>query len=315
MAAWMRRRSTSAPVYDPAFGDTALAEGREDMLLGRWEGARDLLARTPDDWDRRAHRIRLLADAAAGRRTVDLWQASEPQNPDAAVLRAETEVMRLFAAARAGRTPDAERLERAAGLCYRAAELAPADPHPWVSLLTLGRLHPQGHPEMSAWWNEILTRDPYHREGHHQALRYLSARWHGSYGTALNFAWDVASSAPYGSPLAILAQVARAEHYQYRVRTEGKAVLGLTHHWSEERARGDLRNALDKWVAHRVPRAQDVADLNYLAHGLVKAAMADRAGVVFRLLDNRATEVPWSYTGDPEQLFIRWRDKTASASA
>ncbi|MEV7277331.1 hypothetical protein [Streptomyces sp. NPDC093111] len=312
MSAWLRRRDGSAPVYDPAFGDTELAEGRDDMLLGRWEGARDLLARTPGDWDRRAHRIRLLADAAAGRRTVDLWQASEPGHPDAAVLRAETEVMRMFAAARTGRAPDAEALRKAARFCHRAAELAPADPHPWVSLLALGRLHPDGHAPMSAWWQELLARDPYHREGHHQVLRHLSARWHGSYGAALNFAWDAAGCAPQGSPLAILAQVARAEHYRHRVRTEGRAALGLAHHWSDERARGDLRHALDAWIAHRRPHAQDVADLNHLAHGLVKAGLTDRAGEIFRLLGNHATEVPWDCSGDPEQLFTRWRDATGA---
>ncbi|MFB0627312.1 hypothetical protein [Streptomyces sp. AB3(2024)] len=310
MSAWLRR-SERAPVYDPAFGDTALAEGRQDMLLGRWEGARDLLARTPGDWDRRAHRIRLLADAAASRRTVDLWQASEPRNPDAAVLLAETEVMRMFAAARTGQHADAERLERAAWYCHRAAELAPADPYPWVSLLALGRLYPGGHPRTNEWWKEIRGRDPYHREGHHQALRYLSARWHGSYGTALNFAWEATICAPNGSPLAILPQVARAEHYRHRVATEGNTAIGLTHLWNDERARADLRDALDRWIVHRVPAAQDVADLNHLAHGLVKAGMADRAGAVFRLLDNHATEAPWSCTGDPEQLFIRWRNKTA----
>lgn len=311
MSAW-QRRSERAPVYDPAFGDSALAEGRQDMLLGRWEGARDLLGSTPGDWDRRAHRIRLLADAAASRRTVDLWQASEPRHPDAAVLRAETEVMRMFAAARTGRQPGAERLDLAARLCHRAAELAPRDPYPWVSLFALGRLYPQGHACMGAWWQEIRGRDPYHREAHHQALRYLSARWHGSYGTALNFAWEAAGSAPQGSPLAILPQVARAEHYRHRMATGGNTVLGLTGHWNDARARGDLRHALDAWIAHRTPAAQDVADLNHLAHGLVKAGMADRAGEIFRLLDNRATEAPWSCTGDPEQLFIRWRNRTRS---
>ncbi|MFF4391089.1 hypothetical protein ACFY0G_30530 [Streptomyces sp. NPDC001552] len=311
MAAWLRR-GEGAPVYDPAFGDTALAEARQDILLGRWEGARDVLARTPGAWDGRAHRIRLLADAAAGRRTVDLWQASEPRNPDAAVLRAETEVMRMFAAARTGPNPDVERLDRTARFCHGAAELAPADPYPWVSLFALARLYPGGHAKMGEWWKEIRGRDPHHREGHHQALRYLSARWHGSYGMALNFAWDVAEYAPQGSPLAILPQVARAEHYRHRMATEGNTTIGLARHWSDERARTDLRNALDTWIAHRAPEAQDVADLNHLAHGLVLAGMADRAGEVFSLLENRATEVPWCYTGDPEQQFVRWRDRTLS---
>lgn len=167
---------------------------------------------------------------------MDLWQASEPRHPDAAVLRAETEVMRMFAATRTGRQPDAERLDVAARLCQRAAELAPRDPYPWVSLFALAGLYPQGRSSMGAW--------------------------------------------------------------------------GLTGHWNDERARGDLQYALDAWIAHRTPAAQDVADLNHLAHGLVKAGRADRAGEVFRLLDNRATEAPWSYTGDAEQPFIRWRNRT-----
>ncbi|MFG2886947.1 hypothetical protein ACGFYV_32440 [Streptomyces sp. NPDC048297] len=311
MATWLRR-GRPAPDFDPAFGDRALAEGRQDMLLGRWEGARDLLARTPGDWDRRAHRIRLLADAAADRRTVDLWQASEPRDPDAAVLRAETEVMRMFAAARAGQDPGAEPLDRTALLCRRAAELAPADPYPWVSLIALGRLYPGGHAHMNDWWKELRARDPHHREGHHQALRYLSARWHGSYGAALNFAWDAVASAPPGSPLAVLPHVARAEQYRHRAATEGRSALGLAQHWNDDGARRDLLVTLDKWITRRtVAGAQDTADLNHLAHGLVQAGMTDHVGRVFRLLDNRATEMPWSCSGDAEQLYVRWRDRTA----
>lgn len=311
MAAWLRRRS-GAPLYDQAYGDRALAEGCQDMVMGRWEGARDLLAEQPrDDWDRRAHRLRLLADAAANRRTVDVWQASDPANPDAAVLRAETEVMRMFAAARTGTLPGKESLDRAARMCLQASDLAPEDPHPYVSLVALGRLYAGGDPYMGQWWKELRDRDPHHREGHHQALRYLSARWHGSHGEANNFAWEVASYAPAGSPLAILPQVARAEQYRFQTEADGRTAIGLAFHWNGERARWDLRTALEKWINHRtVPQAQDVADLNHLAHGLVHAGMEEEATGVFCLLDNRATRIPWSYTsGDAESLFVRWRDK------
>ncbi|MDK9497406.1 hypothetical protein QEZ40_002064 [Streptomyces katrae] len=311
MSAWLRRRRSGAPDYDPAFGDRALEEGCQDMAMGRWEGARDLLAQHPhDDWDRRAHRIRLLADAAADRHTVDVWHASDPSDPDAAVLRAETEVMRMFAVARGGAMPARQALDRASELCLRAAGLAPGDPHPYVSLVALARLYEGGDPHLGHWWKELRARDPFHREGHHQALRYLSARWHGSHGEAYNFAWDTAVYAPVGSPLAVLPQVARAEQFRYAQAEQGRSAIGLAAHWSGGRARWDLKEALEKWIGGRTAvYAQDVADLNHLAHGLVHAGMEGEAGPVFALLENRATRVPWSYTGDAEGSFIRWRDR------
>ncbi|MFD5419824.1 hypothetical protein ACFWJT_17585 [Streptomyces sp. NPDC127069] len=311
MSAWLRRRRAGAPDYDPAFGDRALEEGCQDMVLGRHEGARDLLAQHPrGDWDRRAHRIRLLADAAADRRTVDVWHISDPSDPDAAVLRAETEVMRMFALARDGRMPARGALDGAARLCLRAAELAPQDPHPYVSLVTLARLYEGGDPHMGHWWQELRARDPFHREGHHQALRYLSARWHGSHGEAYNFAWDTAVYAPVGSPLAVLPQVARAEQFRHEQASQDRTAIGMAAHWNGERARWDLREALEKWLGGRTRAyAQDVADLNYLAHGLVHAGMEEQAGPVFALLENRATRVPWAYSGDAEGLFVRWRDR------
>src|SRR5437868_4791702 len=309
-----KRGRAREPIYDPAFGDQALAAGRLDMTMGRWEGARDLLASgRRDDWDARAHRIRLLADAAADRRTVDLWQASDPGDPDAAVLLAETEVMRMFAVARTGAQPKDQDLDRVVGICLQAARLASGDPQPWVSLMALGRLYPGGHPHLRHWWQELTARDPYHREGHHQRLRHHFARWHGSHVEANDFAWDCVAYAPPGSPLAILPTVARAEQYRYRVETEGEMAPGLGSHWSGDWARWELAAAMDKWIAdRRTPAAQDVADLNHLAHGLVRAGMRQEAAQVFHLLQNRATKVPWCYSGDPERQFVVWRDEVTT---
>ncbi|MFI9105438.1 hypothetical protein ACIGXA_33510 [Streptomyces fildesensis] len=314
--AWIRRpQGRGAPLYDPAFGDQELTEACQDMIMGRWEGARDLLAAgSSTDWDRRAHRIRLLADAAATRRTVDIWQVSAPRDPDAAILLAETEVMRMFAAARSGTNPSRDSLDRTVRLCLLAAGLAPADPHPWVSLITLSRLYENGHPQTSRWWRELHFREPYHREGHHQALRHLSARWHGSHGEANNFAWDAAAGAPEGSPLAVLSQVAVAEQYRYRLEREGRTAAGLMYYWSDDGARWHLRRTMSRWIGARITTcAQDVADLNHLAHGLVHGGMLEEAAEVFQLLDNRATVVPWSFTdGDPEKDFVHWRDRVAT---
>jgi hypothetical protein len=314
------RRRTIAPQFDPTLGDTDLATARRDLVVGRWQGARDLLRATGRDWDRRTHRLRMLADAAASTRTAESWQVAEPTNPDALTLRAETEVQRLFLAvasvAQSSGTPPPDRdalerheLDRAARICLQAAERQPTDPCPWVSLMTLARLYAGGHPHVWHWWRELQARDQFNREGHHQVLRHLSARWHGSYGEMYNFARDTAAFSPQGSPLSALTQAARAEHYRHRVEAEGSAAVGLTYHWTHEVAVQALHGTLRDWIGHRgtIEHAQDVADLNLLLHGLVFAGLLQEAKEISPLLGDRPTRVPWSYCGDAMTLFQHWR--------
>jgi hypothetical protein len=92
----MAARRRFVPDFDPSFGDRALADALHDIVIGRWQGVRDLLRATGDDWPLRTHRLRLLAHAAAGSSAVENWRAAEPADPDAAVLRAATEVVRVF---------------------------------------------------------------------------------------------------------------------------------------------------------------------------------------------------------------------------
>lgn len=249
--AWNRRRS-AAPHYDQTFGDKALSAACEDMVMGRWEGAHELLATSPHrDWDRRSHRIRLLAHTAADKRIVEAWQTAQPHSADALVLRADTEVMRHFAAARTSTIPGPDILDRTAHICLNAADAFPQDPHPWVSLITLGRLYENGAQAMNRWWPELLARDPYHREAHHQALRYMTARWHGSHGQAYAFARDCAVYAPAGSPLLVMPQVARAEEFRHRTENEGVSPHAMVGYWAGER--WDLMETMERWIAVRSP--------------------------------------------------------------
>lgn len=315
-----RKRAPLPPSFDPAADDVALAAACQDLLIGRWQSTRDLLRDSYGLWGPRTFRARVLAETACNGRTVESWQAAEPDNPDALVLRAETEVARAFAAAAAAGARDPREdsidrtvLERVRQVCWYAAEAAPADPLPWISLLTLARLYGDGHPEVWRWWREVLHRDPGNREAHHQALRHLSARWHGSHGDMYNFARDSAATAPPGSPLPVLAQAARVEHFRHLVRLQGKDAPGLTFHWNNDVAHHDLLFTVRHWLAHIRPPAPAplVADLNILAHGLVLTTMYDEAARVFRLLDNRAATAPWLYTGDATAQFVRWRDQLA----
>ncbi|TXS30627.1 hypothetical protein EAO71_19615 [Streptomyces sp. ms191] len=313
------RPSRFTPDFDPDFGDRALTDARHDIVIGRWQGVRDLLRATGDDWVRRTHRLRLLSHAAAGSSTAEAWWAAEPSNPDAAVLRAATEVVRVFdTAIAAGRGSPVNRaqLDATVEACLVAADAAPADPMPWVSLLSAARLYEGGVPrrELRGWFDELRRRDPYNTEGHTQLLRYWSARWHGTHGAMYDFARDAAGVAPPGSPLPILVQVARVEEYRYIADGAlGRGpVRGFDQHWKHELAVTELRRTHERWIGGREPgrpvSPEEIADLNCLAHAACYAGQIEVARELLGMLGARASWVPWAYTGEPEEQFVRFRE-------
>lgn len=140
-------RRDFTPDFDPDCGDFALTSARQDIVIGRWQGLRELLRSTGPDWLARGHRVRLLAQACAGSSTVESWLAAEPNSGDALVLRAATETARAFnVAITAGRgVPiDTHRIDTAVLSCLKAAESYPDDPTPWISLISVARLYPKG---------------------------------------------------------------------------------------------------------------------------------------------------------------------------
>lgn len=310
----VRRRF--APDFDPAFGDRPLADALQDIAIGRWQGVRDLLRATGDDWPLRTHRIRLLAHAAAGSSTAGIWRAADPLDADASVLGAATEVVRAFQRAiAAGRKAGADRahLDAAVRAALTAADAHPTDPMPWVSLLTVARLYEEGVPrrELRGWWDEMRRRDPYNVEGHVQLLRYHSARWHGTHGRMYDFARDAAGASPPGSPLPVLVQIARAEEYRYVAdAAQGRVVRGFDQHWKHELAVTEIRRTWERWILWRTdgPVAPaEIGELNYLVHAACHAGLRQEASGLFRLLGNRAAHLPWAYTGDAAEQFTRWR--------
>ncbi|MFE7808219.1 hypothetical protein ACFU51_26820 [Streptomyces sp. NPDC057430] len=79
---------SAGPVFDrnPAFDDRSLRRVVEDAAMGRWEGARELLAATGADWDRRVFRLQVLARAGARLTFADTWVQAEPRSPHALAL-------------------------------------------------------------------------------------------------------------------------------------------------------------------------------------------------------------------------------------
>ena len=313
---------------DPALGDVALAEARDALASGDWGPARDVLAETRrsadgPEWDRRSHRVRVLAEAVANSSWVERWQVLEPVNPDAALLRAQVETVRTLRGSLSGRAGYRETAVEALELCTHAAEMAPEDPTPWVIMLTLARAadrgSKRGHDEFWRRWQEMRTRDALNRDGHHEALMYLFAAWCGSHQEMYDFAYWLAGEAPPGSPLAVLPLVAHAEVFR-------TAILGVPKqrqpspyaHWSRDLVAADVDRVLHSWLASAiVPHAQADLDRNYLLHAMVYGGRVDtdETRALFDAIGSHAMRVPWSYTGDPESSFLFWRDKAFHATA
>jgi hypothetical protein len=310
-------RDRFTPDFDPDCGDTSLSSARHDIVIGRWQGLRELLYATGPDWPSRGHRVRLLAQACASSSSVESWLAAEPHGADALVLRAATETARAFhlaIAAGRGAPIDQHRIDGAVMACLQAAEAYPDDPTPWVSLISVARLYPTGvrRQELGRWWDELHARDPYSVEGHLQVLHYYSARWHGSHGLMYDFARDAAGVAPPGCALPVLVQYARVEEYRFAQDSaqDSRASVGLGQHWRHDGAVSDLRRTWQRWIMGRSESEvapSELRDLNYLAHAACHAGVQDVATSVLRMLGRRATRTPWSYTGDAEEQFVKWR--------
>jgi hypothetical protein len=301
------------PVFDICLRDRELRTAVEDVGIGRWVGVRDLLERTGADWDRRTHRVRVLADAAAGGKCVETWQVAQPDSVDALVLRAEVEVVRTFRVVARDGSVATMRLDATVDACIAAAKAAPSDPVPVVSLLTIARLYPEGQREIDSWWGEMQRRDPFNREACHQVLRYFSSRYHGSAMMVQNFARECAQRAPQGSPLAVLPLVARVEEFKSARARHDAADLALNDTWIDDSAMYDLDVAMDRWFRRRSRAyAQDIPDLHYLAHGLCFGNRVEQAAAVFEVIGELAASNPWSLAGDPAATFGYWRSRALS---
>ncbi|MET8445981.1 hypothetical protein [Streptomyces sp. NPDC005209] len=310
-------RDRFTPDFDPDCGDGPLTSARQDIVIGRWQGLRDLLRATGADWVSRGHRMRLLAQACATSTTSETWLAAEPRSADALVLRAATETARAFTlaiAAGRGIPIDRDRIDATVLACLRAAEAWPEDPTPWISLISVARLYPSGvrRQELARWWDELHRRDPYSVEGHLQVLHYYSSRWHGTHGLMYDFARDAAGVAPPGCALPVLVQYARVEEFRYVLDgAQGQhAAVSVSQHWSHDGAVSDVRRTWQRWIADRgdAPLAPgELRDLNHLTHAACQAGATDIAAALLRLQGRRATRTPWSYTGDPEKQITKWR--------
>ncbi|WP_028810150.1 hypothetical protein [Streptomyces sp. 351MFTsu5.1] len=271
-----------------------------------WQPVAELLRETGRDWDRRWHRMSVLAGGTPAS-VSERWLGERPGDGDALVLRACVRAVRGGqgggGVGRALTSPEGRDAERA---CLRAAEACPEDPTPWLALLDLMYSVAVPPREAVPVWTEAVTRAPWHRGAYHRLLSHLSPRGHGS-AEMTDFARQGAARAPHGSPLALLPLAARVELVAHRRR---QMPFGADGHWNEPGADAEIEAALSGWFrTAAVPHAEAVADLNLLAFALVRTHRPEDAAPVFRRIGRHMTPYPWELLPEPERTFRYWRDR------
>ncbi|MFI5912082.1 hypothetical protein [Dactylosporangium sp. NPDC051541] len=229
---------------------------------------------------------------------LDDWLRAEPGNPTALALRGGAEIARaweLRGAAVARETqpqrlqafraalPEAERYLRA------AAQADPRDPAPWAFLLRMARGQQLDTAEVLRLREELQARAPHHLRSQANAAIALGPMWGGSTQLALEVVRTWLTQAPAGSPLPALFFIVQFQ----RFLQEGRGLTRDTATREEGVRMADLlpsgpARTPDEFLAH-----------NYAAGWFALTREPGRANKHFKLLQGYATEVPWSYIGDP----------------
>ncbi|MFI9546191.1 hypothetical protein ACIHAR_20075 [Streptomyces sp. NPDC052016] len=301
-----RDRAARPPDADPgaALDDTDLSAARAALAQGRWQSARSLLAHTGDDWDRRGHRVAVLALEPYAAAWAHEWLLAEPGSADAAVLLALAQVRRAL---RGKEDPD-----RARAACRDAAGRTPADPTPWLGLLMLER---DGSSDAVRIFEEIRARHRDHHHAHHLMVALLAERRAAAGPDPLHEVYDFAAwaaeQAPADSPLAILPIVAHAERYR-ALASHGLAPAdpATAAHWRDHRARDVMKAAFDWWLEwEHDGHPRRLVDLNFLAHAKVCEGRPAEAAPLFHRIGDHVTPAPWSYPDrDPYTAFRAARE-------
>ncbi len=295
------RHRAAAQALDAALDDAELVAARAALRQGRWQAARALLARTGDDWDRRGHRLTVLALEPSSAAWAGDWLLAEPDSVDAAVLLALAQVRRALRGK--------EKADRAREACRSAAALAPADPTPWLGLLMLAKRLRAGE-EVVRLFGEVRARYADHHHAHHLMVAHLAESRSGTGPDPLHGVYDfahwAAEQAPADSPLAILPVVAHAERYRV-LAADGHEPSdpAASGHWSGRRARQVMKAAFDWWLEwEHEGHPRRLVDLNFLAHAKVCEGRGAEAAALFHRIGEHATPAPWAYPDrDPYPAF------------
>ena len=241
---------------------------RAALAQGRWSEVRALLAGTGDDWDRRGHRVIVLAEEPYSAAWARDWLLAEPDSADAAVLLA-------FATGPARPARQGQPGPGPRGLPDAAAPGA-RRPHALARPAHAGARAPAPTRRRVRLFDEVRHRHPDHHHAHHLMVARLAER---RTERRARTRCTRSTTSPPGPPnrppptrrSPILPVVAHAERYRVLAAAGHEpADPAASGHWTGRRARQVMKAAFDWWLEwEREDHPRRRVDLNFLAHAKV----------------------------------------------
>ncbi len=303
-------------IVSPVGADSDLRAALEDLKMGRYLAARDLLIRTGSNWSLLANRCHLLLSDPGARGVIKMWRDEEPHSRQASVLWGRALTQGALQLQREGKAADV--VGGAAGMAHKewkwAEGLWPESPEPWNGRLQLTRLpydprtfDPYWGRRKEPWdrlddvemhlsgpwplWAEANRRDPGNRDAHHRMREYFLSR--SGAGPAFQYAQWIVSGSRLHTELLMLPLYAFMDVYRER---HGKSQRGALGFWQTEQVHHFAMRAFQEWFSP-IPSAEypwlSNWDLNHLAHALVACGESGAAKRVFTALGPYATPQPW----------------------
>ncbi|MEU7322606.1 hypothetical protein AB0465_37620 [Streptomyces griseoviridis] len=311
--------------------DTHVQAALDDLHMGRFAAARDLLARTGANWPLRGQRSLLLArgDHAT---TVRAWLAEEPSG-DAAMLWARV-LSEKAVDAKTNRACTSGQFDGVARLawkaCLDAAQMNPHDPVPWICQLRLLQLFDDVMLEKWRWqpltrladptmnlrgpWQfleEADRRAPGSREAYHRMREYFHCQ--GPESAPMAFSTWLVSGRLSNPELRMMPLYAGLESYLARHRDGSPGSLT---YWRGEQFRHYARQARDNWLALVPPVHHprlELQDLSLLAY--VLSACGEPAWAAFEAMGSRMTPSPWLQVNQCLGRSLDWQQSFQQARA
>ncbi|MFC4589379.1 hypothetical protein [Sphaerisporangium corydalis] len=277
---------------------------------GYLEPAIPALVASRGDPEVRALRVEALSRAAVGLTDgIEALISRDRVNPDLWLWLGRTRVEEAWEikpdvrarAVQADRTRVFHRaMEAARGPLLTAAQLMPADPAPWASLLWLALGMDRPREEKDSIWAESWRRHRTLFASGVARLITLSPGWGGTSQEMFDFARTAARQAPAGDPMAALLPLAYFEH------VEGER-SGRSRAWISYEVQREITAAAGQWHEARGarPHPRAVEAHNAFGAAFYLADMRRPARGHLSRTDGRFSALPWSHLGDPAREFTK----------